>query len=54
MVGVNFDRNQYGMVRNYVYDEVRARHISASSVALLTALRQVYQAEHLADELSKR
>ncbi|MDO5295888.1 MAG: S46 family peptidase [bacterium] len=52
MVGVNFDRNQYGMVRNYVYDEVQARHISVSSAALLAALRSVYSADFLADELT--
>ena len=54
MVGVNFDRNQYGMVRNYVYDEVRARHISVSSAAVISALRNVYDAGFLADELTKQ
>ncbi|MBQ7569168.1 S46 family peptidase [bacterium] len=54
MVGVNFDRNQYGMVRNYVYDEVQARHIAVSSDALIAALREVYHAGALADELTAR
>ena len=54
MVGVNFDRNQYGMVRNYVYDEVQARHISVSSAAMLATLRQVYGAGYLAEEMTRR
>ena len=42
------------MVRNYVYDEVRARHISVSSAAVISALRNVYDAGFLADELTKQ
>ena len=54
MVGVNFDRNQFGMVRNYVYDEVQARHISVSSAAIVEALDKVYGASNLVSELRCR
>ena len=52
LVGLNFDRNQFGMVRNFVYDEVKARHISVASPAILEALRHVYKADELLKELS--
>lgn len=51
LVGLNFDRNQFGMVRNFVYDEVKARHISVASSAILEALRNVYHADTLLEEL---
>lgn len=51
LVGVNFDRNQYGMVRNFIYDEVRARHISVSSSAIIEVLNNIYGANFLASEL---
>ncbi|HBM96420.1 TPA: hypothetical protein DD394_02615 [bacterium UBP9_UBA11836] len=51
LVGLNFDRNQFGMVRNFVYDEVKARHISVASPAILEALRSVYHADALLKEL---
>ena len=53
MIGLNFDRNQFGMVRNFVYDETKARHISVATPVLLQALRYVYGADYLAEELSK-
>ncbi|MGM9992954.1 MAG: S46 family peptidase [Candidatus Bruticola sp.] len=52
LVGLNFDRNQFGMVRNFVYDEVKARHISVASPALLEALRHVYHADSLVKEIT--
>ena len=51
MVGLNFDRNQFGMVRNYVYDETKARHISVATPGLLEALDIVYNAQELLAEL---
>jgi len=51
LVGINFDRNRHGLVRNFVYTEVQARHIAVHSRAVLEALRQVYDAQALADEL---
>lgn len=52
MIGLNFDRNQFGMVRNFVYDETKARHISVATPVLLQALRYVYGAEYLAEEIT--
>lgn len=51
IVGVNFDRNQYGMVRNFIYDEKQARHMSVSTQAILEALNNVYDAKHLTKEI---
>ena len=51
IVGINFDRNRHGLVRNFVYTEVQARHIAVHSRAVLEALRKVYEAQTLADEL---
>jgi hypothetical protein len=52
IVGVNFDRNRHGLVRNFVYTEEQARHIAVHSRAILEALRTVYAAEGLVKELS--
>jgi hypothetical protein len=52
LVGVNFDRNRHGLVRNFVYTEVQARHIAVHSAAVLEALRVVYAADGLAKELT--
>lgn len=54
LVGVNFDRNRHGLVRNFIYTEVQARHISVSCEAVLYSLRQLYHAEGLAKELAGR
>jgi hypothetical protein len=52
-VGINFDRNRHGLVRNFVYTDHQARHISVHSRAILEALQKVYAAEGLAKELLK-
>ena len=54
LVGLNFDRNRHGLVRNFVYTDVQARHISVHSRAVLEALRKLYDAEGLVKELTKR
>ncbi len=51
LVGVNFDRNRHGLVRNFVYTDMQARHISVHSRAVLEALRVLYGAEGLVKEL---
>ncbi len=53
LVGINFDRNRHGLVRNFVYTEVQARHIAVHSKAVLEALRKLYGAESLAEELMR-
>lgn len=52
LVGVNFDRNRHGLVRNFVYTEVQARHISVHSKAVLEALSKLYDAKALLGELT--
>ncbi len=52
LVGVNFDRNRHGLVRNFVYTEVQARHVAVHSRAVLEALRKLYDADGLVKELS--
>ncbi len=39
LVGINFDRNRHGLVRNFVYSDEQARHIAVHSRAVLEALR---------------
>jgi hypothetical protein len=50
-VGINFDRNRHGLVRNFVYTDHQARHISVHSRAVLEALQKLYGAEGLVKEL---
>jgi hypothetical protein len=50
-VGINFDRNRHGLVRNYVYTDEQARHISVHAQGILEALRVVYHARPLVQEL---
>jgi len=50
-VGINFDRNRFGLVRNFVYTEEQARHISVHSKGILEALRKLYVCPGLVDEL---
>jgi hypothetical protein len=54
LVGLNFDRNRHGLVRNFVYTDVQARHISVHSRAVLEALRKIYDADALVRELTAR
>lgn len=51
LIGVNFDRNRHGLVRNFVYTDVQARHIAVHCQAVLEALRKLYPTESLVKEL---
>ncbi len=53
LVGLNFDRNIHGLVGNFIYDETQKRNIGVHSRGMIEALRQVYGATELADELTK-
>jgi hypothetical protein len=53
-VGINFDRNRHGLVRNFVYTEEQARHISVHSRGILEALKKLYDCEPLVKELQGR
>lgn len=52
-VGINFDRNRHGLVRNFIYTDVQARHIAVHSAAIVESLRKVYGAEGLLKELGQ-
>ena len=52
LVGINFDRNRHGLVRNFVYTDVQARHIAVHSRGVLEALRKLYEAPALVRELA--
>jgi hypothetical protein len=52
LVGVNFDRNRHGLVRNFVYTDEQARHIAVHSRGVLEALRALYDAGPLVKELT--
>jgi hypothetical protein len=54
LVGINFDRNRHGLVRNFVYTDEQARHIAVHSRGVLEALRKLYDAEALAQELTSK
>ncbi len=51
VVGVNFDRNRFGLTRNFLYSDQQARHVSVHSPAVLHILDRVYGAERVVDEL---
>jgi hypothetical protein len=53
LVGLNFDRNVHGLVRNFRYEEERARNVAVDSRGMLEALRSVYDAKELVAELTK-
>jgi hypothetical protein len=52
LVGINFDRNRHGLVRNFVYTDEQARHIAVQGVAVIEALRALYDAGPLVEELT--
>jgi Peptidase S46 len=51
-IGINFDRNRHGLVRNFVYTEEQARHIAVHGLGILEALRKLYDADALVKELT--
>jgi len=54
LVGINFDRNRHGLVRNFVYTDEQARHIAVHSRGVLAALTILYDAKALVVELTKK
>jgi hypothetical protein len=51
LVGINFDRNMQGLGRNFYYSEEGMRHIAVDARGIIEALRNIYSANALADEL---
>src|SRR5262249_18969083 len=54
VVGLIFDGNIESLVLDFVYDDRTARAISVDSRAIVEALRNIYDAGDLADELTGR
>jgi uncharacterized protein (UPF0335 family) len=52
LVGINFDRNRHGLVRNFVYTDEQARHIAVQGRAVVEALERLYDAGALVEELT--
>ncbi|VTR97543.1 S46 family peptidase [Tuwongella immobilis] len=51
-IGINFDRNRHGLVRNFVYTDVQARHIAVHSAGILEVLRKLYDCPALIAEIT--
>jgi hypothetical protein len=52
VVGLIFDGNIQSLVLDFIYDETIARALSVHSQGIIEALRKVYDADDLADELT--
>ena len=54
VIGLNFDRNRYGLARDFGYDDRLGRNIAVDVRAISEALRSVYKADELLRELRGR
>jgi hypothetical protein len=52
IVGLNFDRNIQGLSRDYIYLPERGRNVMVDVRAIGAALRHVYNAQHILDEVT--
>lgn len=51
VVGLIFDGNIHSLVLDFIYDDTLARAVSVDSRGIIEALRKVYDAEHLVNEI---
>lgn len=53
VVGLNFDRNRYGLARDFGYDDRQGRNIAVDVRGIAEALRSIYHADALLQELHR-
>ena len=53
IVGLIFDSNIHGLANDLLYTEEQARAVSVSSQAIIEALRKIYNAKFLAEEIGR-
>ena len=53
VVGIVFDSNLQGLGNEFAYSDEQGRAVSVSAQAVVEALRKVYDANELADELGR-
>jgi len=54
LVGIIFDGNIQSLVLDYIYSDQEARAVAVHSAGILEALRKVYQADRLVNELTRK
>jgi hypothetical protein len=54
VIGLNFDRNRYGLARDFGYDDRLGRNIAVDVRGITEALRSIYRADELLRELRGR
>jgi len=53
VVGLIFDSNIHGLANNLLYTEEQSRAVSVSSQAIIEAMRKIYNAKFLAEEIGR-
>ncbi|MDR2116810.1 MAG: S46 family peptidase [Planctomycetaceae bacterium] len=53
VVGLAFDGNIYSLSNNFIYTETQSRCVSVHADVIVEALRKIYNANRIADELGK-
>jgi hypothetical protein len=53
IIGLLFDGNIQSLIGDYVYDETQNRSVCVDSRGMIEALRKVYGANEIADELTR-